>query len=67
MYIFSADCPCENFDCDSIEASNTTVLILYSSSDFSKDQFLLNPDGGKLSFICKCGTAVYSLAVSSSL
>ena len=45
--MFSADCPCESYDCGTIENSETSVLILYSYSDFSKYQYVLNRDGSK--------------------
>ena len=45
--LFSADCPCESYNCDAIENSETSVLILYSCEDFSKDQFVLDRDGSK--------------------
>ena len=43
---FSADCPCESYNCDAIENSETSVLILYSR-DFSFDQHVLDRDGSK--------------------
>jgi len=39
-----SDCPCESYDCDAIENSETSVLILYSY-DFASDQHVLDRDG----------------------
>lgn len=44
---FSADCPCESYNCDAIENSETSVLILYSSTNFAYDQHVLDRDGSK--------------------
>ena len=45
--LFSADCPCESYDCGAIENSETSVLILYSNTNFAFDQHVLDRDGSK--------------------
>ena len=47
LNILSADCPCESYNCENIENSETSVLILYSDTNFAKDQYVLNRDGSK--------------------
>ena len=51
--MFSADCPCESYNCENIENSETSVLILYSSTNFAYDQYVLNSDGSKLKILIK--------------
>ena len=48
LTFFQDDCPCENYDCDSIKRTNTSILILYSEFNYYKDQYILNNDGSKL-------------------
>ena len=47
LFFVLADCPCESYNCDRIQGSNTSVLILYSNTGYTKDQHILNPDGSK--------------------
>ena len=44
IYHPTTDCPCENFDCDSLEADKK-ILVLYSDSSFSKKPALLSQNG----------------------
>ena len=48
LNFFQDDCPCENYDCDLIKRTNTSILILYSYLNYDKDQYVLNHDGSKL-------------------
>ena len=47
LFFVLADCPCESYNCDRIQGSNTSILILYSNTGYTKDQHILNPDGSK--------------------
>jgi len=42
-----SDCPCESYNCDAIENSETSVLILFSNTNFAYDQHVLDREGGK--------------------
>jgi len=40
-----SDCPCESYNCNAIEGTNTSILILYSYTNYAYDQHVLSPDG----------------------
>ena len=49
LNLTSADCPCEHYNCDAIQGSNTSILVLYSYDNYAFHQHVLSPDGSNLS------------------